>query len=100
MFGTTGDATEFCNLVFDQYDKDHSGVINFNEFIMTLSVASRGTIDEKLLWAFDLYDRDNNGYLSEAEIVHVLTVSVKIMSSSYLNVVIFDTWFNCSYNSN
>ena len=75
MFGAQGDATEFCNMVFDQYDTDHSGVINFQEFIMTLSVASRGTIDEKLLWAFDLYDRDNNGYLTEKEIVHVLTVS-------------------------
>ena len=75
MFGAEGDAKEFCGLVFDQYDKDKSGVVDFKEFILTLSVASRGSANEKLLWAFQLYDRDGNGQLTHDEIVHVLTVS-------------------------
>lgn len=80
MFGVDGDATEFCELTFKQYDKDNSGTIDFKEFMMTLSVASRGTPDEKLLWAFHLYDKDGNGYLTESEIREVLTAVYKARS--------------------
>ncbi|ESO07196.1 hypothetical protein HELRODRAFT_76395 [Helobdella robusta] len=88
MFGTEGDAKEFCGLVFEQYDADHSGYIDFKEFILTLSIASRGTKDEKLLWAFRLYDRDHSGFLTENEIVQVLTVSLHSIFY-YLNIMCY-----------
>ena len=77
MIGVDGDATEFCDLTFKKYDKDNSGTIDFKEFITTLNVASRGTADEKLLWAFHMYDKDGDGYLTESEIKEVLTVCNK-----------------------
>ena len=40
----------------------------------TLSVASRGSTDEKLQWAFKLYDKDSNGFLVQEEVVEILTV--------------------------
>ena len=75
MFETDedGDATEFCGHVFHQYDQDKNGVIDFREFVTTLSIASRGTPKEKLHWAFQLYDKDNSGFLTEAEIVEILS---------------------------
>ena len=77
MFGADVNASnEFCEHVFRRYDQDGDGVINFKEFMTTLSVASRGTPDEKLSWAFKLYDKDNNGYLTESEVAEILTVRV------------------------
>lgn len=71
--GSDADAAEFCGHVFRQYDKDNNGWIDFKEFVTTLSVASRGTTQEKLHWAFELYDVDRSGFLSESEIVEILS---------------------------
>lgn len=81
MFGAEGTASdEFCEHVFKQYDSDGNGTIDFDEFMTTLSVASRGTTDEKLLWAFKLYDKDSNGFLVESEVVDILTAVYKSRS--------------------
>lgn len=72
MIGVQGDATEFCNHVFNQYDSDGNGFIDFREFVTTVSVATKGTLQEKLVWAFNLYDLDGNGSLTELEISNVL----------------------------
>ena len=66
-----GDHIDF----YHRYDCDGNGFVDFKEFMTTLSVASRGTPDEKLIWAFKLYDKDNNGYLLEKDVADILTVS-------------------------
>ncbi|ESN94673.1 hypothetical protein HELRODRAFT_185129 [Helobdella robusta] len=78
----SGDATDFCDHVFRQYDTDNSGTIDFREFVTTISVAARGTANEKLLWAFNLYDIDGNHYLSPNEITEILTAIYKAKSVS------------------
>lgn len=77
MFGSEGDVNDFCEQVFRKYDVDGDGTISFQEFMTTLSVASRGTTAEKLHWAFSLYDVDGNGYLTEKEITDILTAMYK-----------------------
>lgn len=77
MWDSEGDASDFCDHVFRHYDRDGNGVIDFREFVTTLSVASKGSVTEKLQWAFKLYDIDGNGYLSEQEIHSVLTAIYK-----------------------
>ena len=74
--GGEGESQEFCEHVFRQYDQDGNGTIDFREFVTTLSVASRGSPDEKLAWAFKLYDVDGNHFLSPEEISGVLSVRV------------------------
>ncbi len=36
-----------------------------------LSVISKGTVDDKLLWAFTFYDLDRDGYISREEMLKV-----------------------------
>ncbi|ELT95991.1 hypothetical protein CAPTEDRAFT_223245 [Capitella teleta] len=70
-----GDSGQFADHVFKAYDKDGNGVIDFQEFILTVSIASKGSIDEKLRWAFNMYDLDGNGYITKAE-VHEMFKSI------------------------
>lgn len=43
-----GDPTRFAGFVFNVFDKDLDGTISFVEFLMALSITSRGNMDEKL----------------------------------------------------
>lgn len=44
---------------------------NLQDFLQSLSQASRGTIQEKLRWIFGLYDLNGDGYISKAEMTSV-----------------------------
>lgn len=49
LFRLDGDSDdEFVNYVFNVFDKDKNGTIDFTEFMCGLSVISRGTVNEKL----------------------------------------------------
>ena len=69
-----GDASKFAEHVFQAYDEDNNGFIDFREFLCTVSVTSRGTVDQRLQWAFDMYDLDNSGYISDKEARDIIQV--------------------------
>ena len=52
QFFPFGDPAEFANYVFDVFDENKNGSIDFKEFICALSATSRGSLEEKLRCVF------------------------------------------------
>ncbi|CAD5125638.1 DgyrCDS13837 [Dimorphilus gyrociliatus] len=69
---TAKDSNELADYVFDAYDQDRNGRIDFKEFMTTLSVTCRGSTEERLYWVFDMYDIDGTGALTRDEVIKVL----------------------------
>jgi calmodulin len=60
--------------MIDEVDADHSGSIDFSEFLAMMARKMRDTdSEEEIREAFKVFDRDNNGYISAAELRHVMT---------------------------
>ena len=79
-FFPSGDPTSFADYVFNVFDKDKSGSIDFKEFICALSITSRGDMEDKLDWAFQLYDIDGDGQISYNEMLQIVEAIYKMVN--------------------
>lgn len=81
-----GDATEFAEHVFRTFDKDGSGTVNFEEFVIGLCVSGDNTSDAQLKWAFDMYDIDGNGLITREEMTKIVSVSIQVPVTTYMYI--------------
>ena len=59
--------------IFKVFDDDETDTISFTEFVVALSVLSRGSPMEKFKLSFEVFDVDKTGKISYAEMLSVLT---------------------------
>ncbi|CAF0761121.1 unnamed protein product [Brachionus calyciflorus] len=69
-----GKADKYAEFVFKAFDVDHSGYIDFTEFLLAFNIRSKGKIEERLSWTFNLYDLDNNGQIDKKELKKMFEV--------------------------
>ena len=66
--------------LFDVFDEDKSGCLDFYEFMMAKNTSSFQTPEEKLSWIFSAFDRDGSGSIDTNEIKDIVRGLYKIAS--------------------
>lgn len=54
------------------FDLDHSGKINFTEFLIAIATSTQGDAKNKLRLAFQMYDIDHNGKIDKKEMEKII----------------------------
>jgi len=67
------------DLIFNVFDDNKDGSINFQEFVTALSVMTRGDPNEKLEFAFSMYDLDGNGFIDKEEMTQIMEAFYKLV---------------------
>jgi len=67
------------DLIFNVFDDNKDGSINFQEFVTALSVMTRGDPNEKLEFAFSMYDLDGNGFIDKDEMTQIMEAFYKLV---------------------
>uniref|UniRef100_A0A674K727 Guanylate cyclase activator 1C n=1 Tax=Terrapene triunguis TaxID=2587831 RepID=A0A674K727_9SAUR len=75
LHGLNPQADTYVDQVFNTFDLNKDGFIDFLEFIAAINLVIRGKIDQKLKWYFKLYDADGNGSIDKKELLSIFTVS-------------------------
>ena len=70
-----------CHLIFNVYDTDNSGTIEFNEFLISMAMSSRMNENEQMEFAFKLCDVNKDGLVERKELAKLLEVIKKLTLS-------------------
>lgn len=79
QFFPFGDQTDYCHYLFRVFDLDNSKYIDFKEFIIALSITSRGTEEQKINWSFKMYDYKKEGKIGYKEILPIVKATYKMV---------------------
>jgi Ca2+-binding EF-hand superfamily protein len=83
-------ANKFSKYIYKAFDKDHNGYVDFNEFLLGVTLlSSNDKIVEKLRFVFDIYDLDGDGRINLKEMIKVITCLYDIseLSTASLSMI-------------
>ncbi|KAM8905742.1 guanylyl cyclase-activating protein 3 isoform 2-T2 [Lycaon pictus] len=69
--GLNPKANQHVDQVYNTFDMNKDGFIDFLEFIAAINLVIRGKMDQKLKWYFKLYDADGNGSIDKKELLNI-----------------------------
>ncbi|GFR09430.1 ubiquitin carboxyl-terminal hydrolase 32 [Trichonephila clavata] len=62
-----------CEGIFNAFDENQDGHIDFKEMACGISACCRGPLTERQKFCFKIFDQDRDGILSEAEVKHMVS---------------------------
>ena len=77
-----GDSSKYAGLVFKSIDQNQTGAVTFGDFMDFLSMLTKGSVEEKMLWSFHFYDVNKDGYISREEMIKVIKGRLNFLSPS------------------
>lgn len=89
--GTVANNHAFLKLLFDAFDKNGQGTVNFVEYCTGLSVVMRGDPEEKYQLCFEIYDTGRTGEITKAEMRSVFEAMNVTMKHANEHSVSHDT---------
>ncbi|XP_007432352.1 guanylyl cyclase-activating protein 1-like [Python bivittatus] len=78
---STIQANNYVEKVFNIFDTNKDGFIDFLELIAAINLVIRGKIDQKLKWYFKLYDADGSGTIDKKEVISIL-MAIRAINSN------------------
>lgn len=79
MFPQGSGAEAFAEHIFRIYDVDGNGQISFQEFVSTINVSTKGSVEDKLRSSFRLFDADRSGFITQKELTGIIQVSLQVI---------------------
>ncbi|XP_042532632.1 guanylyl cyclase-activating protein 3 [Dipodomys spectabilis] len=71
--GLNQKANQHVDQVFNTFDTNKDGFIDFTEFIAAINLVVQGKMEQKLKWYFKLCDTDGNGSIDKKELLNIFT---------------------------
>ncbi|XP_007897746.1 guanylyl cyclase-activating protein 1 [Callorhinchus milii] len=65
-------ANSYVEQMFNTFDMNQDGYIDFMEYVAALSLVLRGKVEQKLRWYFKIYDFNRNGTINKEELLHIV----------------------------
>ncbi|CAN0908850.1 Calcineurin B-like protein 8 [Linum grandiflorum] len=103
LFRSTKANNLFAERVFDLFDTKHNGVIEFSEFVHSLSIFHpRAPVADKISFAFRLYDLHETGFIERDElkemVLAILRESDLTLSEEYIESMVDKTLAEADLN--